>query len=515
MDTQKLDVLLEAKQISKQFPGVLALNKVDFKVYAGKVHALVGENGAGKSTLMNILSGVYTDYQGELLLEGRPLRFAGTADAQNQAVAMIHQELNLIPNLTVSQNIYLGREPLNAFGLIDVSTMQAEAAILLKKLHFDAGPDQLVANLRPGQKQIVEIAKALSLRAKVLIMDEPGSSLSEKESKLLFQLIKDLTQEQVGIAYISHKMQDVMQLADYITILRDGSVVEACPLEQISEEQMVRKMVGREYQHFFVKRQHSLGSKLLQVRNLSLQDSRAGDKYLLRDISFSVRAGEVLGIYGLMGAGRTELLQALFACYGGKTEGSILVEGSPLKLKNTAEALNRGLALIPEDRQSEGLVLAMNIQQNITLASLKDFLKNGLISFKKEREQSDRLRSRLKIKSYSGQQLLAKLSGGNQQKVVLAKCLLTKPKILLLDEPTRGIDIHAKNEIYKWMDDLAEQGLALVVVSSELPEIMAVSNRILTLCEGRITASFERPDFDEENILKAVLPDYLIKTDAL
>lgn len=501
------EILLEARHISKQFPGVLALDDVGFKVYAGKVNAIVGENGAGKSTLMNILSGVYSDYQGEVLLCGRPVSFSGTADAQRQGIAMIHQELNLVPYLSIAQNIFLGREPLNALGLIDFSKMKRDTVDLLERLHFDESPEKLVIDLRPGQQQIVEIAKALSLQAKVLIMDEPTSSLSEKEAGILFRLIRELTENGVGVVYITHKMNEISLLADYVTVLRDGCFIEACPMEQTSVDELVRKMVGRERKDFFIKRQHRLGECLLAVKDLCLRDPLREGKYRLKDISFEVYAGQVLGIYGLMGAGRTELMEALFGLYGKQVEGRVFVKGRQVKFNNTNAAVAEGLALIPEDRKTEGLVLDMSIEQNTTLASLKNFLKHGLLSFKKERATAEEMRSKLEIKSYSGLQLASQLSGGNQQKVVLSKWLLTKPGIVLLDEPTRGIDIHSKNEIYKLMDDLAGQGMALVVVSSELPEIMAVSDKIICLCEGRLSGRFERDEFSEEALLKAALPD--------
>lgn len=507
MDKSNPEILLEACHISKQFPGVLALNDVSLKVYAGKVNAIVGENGAGKSTLMNVLSGVYADYQGEVLLCGRPVHFSGTAGAQKQGIAMIHQELNLIPYLDIAQNIFLGREPLNTLGLVDHKRMKRETLALLERLHFDESPDKLVIDLSPGQQQIVEIAKALSLNAKVLIMDEPTSSLSEKEAGILFRLISDLTQNQVGVVYITHKMDEITLLADYVTVLRDGCFIEACPMEKTSVDELVRKMVGRERKDFFIKKQHPPGECMLAVRDLCLRDTLHAGKYRLKDISFEVYAGEVLGIYGLMGAGRTDLMEALFGLYGKKTEGQVFIKGRKVQLNNTNASVAEGLALIPEDRKNEGLIPEMSIEQNTTLASLKDFLNYGLLSFKKERAKAEEMRSKLKIKSYSCQQLVSQLSGGNQQKVVLSKWILTNPKIILLDEPSRGIDIHSKNEIYKLMDDLAGQCMAIVVVSSELPEIMAVSDRILCLCQGRLNGHFERDEFTEEALLKAALPD--------
>lgn len=500
------DILLEARNITKRFPGVLALDNVSLEVYAGKVNAIVGENGAGKSTLMNILSGVYTQYEGDILLHGQKQSFQSSMDAQEHGIAMIHQELNLVPYLNIAENIFLGREPLNAFGCIDQKKMHRQAKAILDDLHFDIPTDTSIIDMRVGQQQMVEIAKALSVHAKVLIMDEPTSSLCESETQILFKLMRELTSKGVGIVYITHKMDEVVQLADHVTILRDGVLVEKMPMSSTTIDEIVRKMVGRDRKDFFVKRSHTYGKERLRVEHWSVRNQRNADKYILQEVHFSLHAGEVLGIYGLMGAGRTELFESLFGMYARQTQGDIYVDGEKVLIQHPEDAVEKGLALIPEDRKLDGLILDMNIEQNTTLASLKQFLRNGFLSFSKEASITDEYRDHLQIKSYSSKQLVGQLSGGNQQKVVLSKWLLTHPKVVLLDEPTRGIDIHAKNEIYKLIDDLAEEGMAIVVVSSELPEIMAVSDRIVTLCAGRITANISREDFSEERILKAALP---------
>jgi ribose transport system ATP-binding protein len=499
-------LLLEAVSVTKRFPGVLALDGVDFKVRAGAVNALVGENGAGKSTLMNILSGVYTAYEGTLHLEGKPVYFANVADAQQAGIVMIHQELNLVPHMTVAENIFLGREPLDAAGLIDYSTMKANAKLLLDRLHFDASPDCLVVDLRVGQQQIVEIAKALAKKAKVLIMDEPTSSLSEKEVCLLFKLIRSLLAEGRGIVYITHKMEELRLLADYVTVFRDGRSVYESAAGGCCLADLVKHMVGRDTKDFFVKTNHAKGAERLSVDALSLQDPLHQGRFLLQGVSLSVSSAEVLGIYGLKGAGRTELLEALFGVHGKRVSGRIHIDGQLVTINTPEEAIQHGLALIPEDRKRDGLVLGMTLEQNTSLASLWQFLTHGLVSQRKEHLEADRYREQLHIKSHSCSQEAGQLSGGNQQKVVLSKWLLTHPRILLLDEPTRGIDISAKNDIYALMDKLAGEGMAIIVVSSELQEIMAVSDRILTLCEGRLTAAFDKADFTEEAILKAALP---------
>ncbi len=499
-------IIVEARNITKRFPGVLALDHVNLRVMAGQVNALVGENGAGKSTLMNILSGVYPDYEGEVLVNGEIQHFQSVTDAQQQGIAIIHQELNVIPYLNVAENMFLGREPLNAFHLIDKRRMHREAKQLLQRLHCDIDTHTRMIDLRVGQQQIVEIAKALSLNAKVLIMDEPTSSLSESETHLLFDLIRELKSQGVGIVYISHKMDEVRQLADYVTIMRDGCFIEEVPMSETSIDDIVHKMVGRDKKDFFVKQQHEQGDIVLETRNLCLKDAIHPDKNLLNNINLQVRAGEALGIYGLMGAGRTELFETLFGLYPEYTIGEVLVNGTKVKIQHPEDAVKCGMALIPEDRKTAGLVLGMNVCQNTTLASLSECLNIGLLDQGKEEKVAEDYRQRLNIKSYSLEQLAGQLSGGNQQKIVLAKWLLTGPKVLFLDEPTRGIDILAKNEIYKLMDELAAQGMALIVVSSELPEIMAISDRILTLREGEIGAEFQRDQFNEESILKAALP---------
>ena len=486
-------ILLEARGITKRFPGTVALDGVDFRVHAGKVNAVVGENGAGKSTLMNILSGVYTDYE-------------GTLDIRARGVAMIHQELNLVPEMTVAENIFLGREPRTVLGLVDRKKMELDARALMQRLGTGIAPDQRVRDLRVGAQQIVEIAKALSQQAEILIMDEPTSSLSERETQTLFDLIRDLKTKGTGIVYITHKMAEVSTLADTVTILRDGRLVREISFADTSIDEIIRGMVGREGKDFFVKNPHPVGNPVLEVEGLGLADPYRKGRQLLQDISLQVRAGEVLGIYGLMGAGRSELLGSVFGLFPDRVSGTVKMDGHPVRIASPRDAVRLGLALLPEDRKLEGLVLGMDIAENTTLAALETLTGRGLLNARAERIKTDEYRTRLDIKSHSNRQLAGELSGGNQQKVVLAKWLLTGPRVLFLDEPTRGIDISAKNEIYKRMDELSAAGMALVVVSSELPEIMAVSDRIITLRDGRIGAEFTRDQFTEENILKAALP---------
>ena len=500
-------VIVEAQEVTKRFPGVLALDKVNLRVIAGKVNALVGENGAGKSTLMNILSGVYTDYEGEVLVDGVVQHFMGVTDAQRKGIAIIHQELNLVPYMNVAENMFLGREPLTRLGLVDERRMHHETHEWLERLHLQVDTHTLMGDLRVGQQQLVEIAKALMLNARVLIMDEPTSSLSESETDILFALIEELKTKGVGIVYISHKMDEVWRLADFVTVMRDGQLIKEVQMEDTTTDEIVRMMVGRERKDFFVKAEHPIGDPMMEVVQLSMRDAEHPTRMILDDISLTLRKGEVLGIYGLMGAGRTELFEAIFGLHPKVVSGTILIEGKDVPIHHPQEAVKYGLALCPEDRKREGLVLGMSIEHNTTLASLAVCLSRGLLNSTKERKHADDYRNRLQIKSTSAEQLAGQLSGGNQQKVVLGKWLMTQPRILFLDEPTRGIDIHAKNEIYRLIDELAQQGMAIMVVSSELPEIMAISDRIITLRQGRIGKTFERTEFTEEAILKASLPE--------
>ena len=516
------NIIVEARNVTKRFPGVLALDQVSLRIVAGKVNALVGENGAGKSTLMNILSGVYPDYEGEVLVDGEVQHFRSVTDAQQRGIAIIHQELCHISYLNIAENIFLGREPLTRLGLIDHRRMHREAKQLIQQLHLDVDTHTLMADLRVGQQQLVEIAKALSLNVRALIMDEPTSSLTESETELLFSLMAELKAKGVGIVYISHKMNEVWRLADFVTILRDGTFIAEKDMTEITVDEIVQLMVGREKKDMFVKSSNAEATEaeqpgsaegalksdaILTVEHLYMRDAEHPDKNFLNDISFSLRKGEVLGFYGLMGAGRTELFESIFGLHPKLVKAEITIDGETVSIRHPEDAVKHGLALCPEDRKTQGLVLGMSIKHNTTLTSLEQCLSRlGLLDESKEGTISEQYRQSLSIKSYSVEQLAGQLSGGNQQKIVLAKWLLTNPKILILDEPTRGIDINAKNEIYRLIDRLASEGMAIIVASSELPEIMAISDRIITLRQGTIGAIIPRSDFKEDTILKASLP---------
>jgi len=500
------DVLLAARGIAKSFPGVRALDGVHITVRRGRLNALLGENGAGKSTLMNILAGVFPPDAGEILFAGQPAQFANPRAAQLAGISIIFQELNLVPHLSIAENIFLGREPRNALGWLDSARMNREAAALLTELELDADPRTAVARLRVGAQQVVEIAKAISFQSRVIIMDEPTSAITQHEVAVLFRLIQRLKARGAGIIYITHKLDELAEIADDITVLRDGKFIAAKPFAETTRDEMVRLMVGRDLTDLFPKTSAPTGEEVLRVHNVSLRHpERAGD-FVVRNVSFSVRRGEVLGVFGLMGAGRTELLQSIFGLHPGGASGEIWMENRLVPIHSASDAIRAGLALAPEDRKGDGLVLIQSIAENTTLACLEKISIAGVLQPARELAIAGHYAERLRVRTPSVYQAVRNLSGGNQQKVVLAKWLATEPKVLLLDEPTRGIDINAKKEIYTLVDELARSGLAVVMVSSELPEILGIADRILVLAEGRVTAEFKRGAATEEAILQAALP---------
>ena len=499
-------IVLEAKCIHKAFGGIKALDDVSTEIHAAKVNAIVGENGAGKSTLMKIFSGVYQDYEGQIFLDGREVFFSNPREAQNSGIAIIHQELNLIPYLSVAENIFLGREYVSPLGLIDYQRMNQETVVLLNKLNLQIAPETVVSDLRVGQQQLVEIAKALSQQARVIIMDEPTSAISEREADILFRLIRSLVQQEVAIVYITHKLEELFRIADRVIVMRDGKVVGSESLAAISHDDVVRMMVGRDIKGFFVKTKAAQPEDIFRIQDICLAHPERPGHYLVNHISFSVKKGEVLGLFGLMGAGRTELLETIFGLHPARSSGSIFLDDRRIQIDSPGTAIRSGVALVPEDRKLEGLIMEMSVRANITLASIKQTERWGLLDNRMEKRQSSNYINRLRIKAASDKEKVENLSGGNQQKVVIAKWLATNPKVILLDEPTRGIDVNAKNEIYKLISELAAAGLGIVMVSSELPEILAISDRIIVLSEGRQTGEFEPKQTTEEMILKAALP---------
>lgn len=506
MRTEEGNIVLQATGISKLFPGVKALDNVDLTLRCGRLTALLGENGAGKSTLMNILAGVFPADSGEVNLAGEVVRFSNPREAREAGISMIYQELNLVSNLTVAENIFLGREPLNRFGLIDTAMMNRQATVLLKQLDLAVAPTTPLGNLRVGQQQIVEIAKAISTDARVLIMDEPTSAITEHEIEVLFRIIGDLKQQGVAIAYITHKLEELTRIGDDAVVMRDGKLIGAAPLKDLDHDAIVQMMVGREMKELFARKPTRPGEEALRVENLSLAHPERPGRFLVRNVHLRVRRGEVLGVFGLMGAGRTELLETIFGLHPKTSTGEIFVNGNSTKFLSPVDAIEHGLALAPEDRKHEGLVLEMSVAENASLACVPRLERFGLVDESAERRLVAKSIDRFRVKTPSQKQIIRNLSGGNQQKVILGKWIATEPFILLLDEPTRGIDVNAKGEIYSLIDELANDGLALVVVSSELPEVLAISDRIVVLCEGRMTGEFTRAEASEETIMKAALP---------
>ncbi|NOY78503.1 MAG: sugar ABC transporter ATP-binding protein [Calditrichaeota bacterium] len=485
---------LEMKNIVKTYPGVQALKGVNLAVEAGEVHALVGENGAGKSTLMKILAGAEPMDSGKLFVDGQEIQLSGPSDAQKKGISMIYQEFNLVPEMTVAENIFLGREPVKSkVGLIDWKTLRMQAAQLLERLDAHINVQARVSELSIAQQQMVEIAKALSYKARLIVMDEPSATLTEHELAHLFKLIKDLSQTGMAVIYISHRLEEIFEICNRVTILRDGEWITTRPISEISREEIVRLMVGRELGEEFPKVPASTGRILLRVTHLS-----SGNR--LKNASFEIRSGEIVGLAGLVGSGRTELARAILGL-GPKTSGRLELEGKPLTIHSPMDAIKAGIALIPEDRKGQGLVMGASVRENVTLASLKKFSRSGFILSKKEMRAVQKMVNDLRIKTPSINQPVQFLSGGNQQKVVLAKGLLTESKILIFDEPTRGIDVGAKQEIYHLMNDLVKSGMGILMISSELPEILGMSDRILVMHEGKLVGDVTRADATQEKVM--------------
>jgi D-xylose transport system ATP-binding protein len=493
---------LEMRNITKTFPGVRALDGVSFDLKPGEIHALVGENGAGKSTLMKILGGVYPhpEYGGEVVIEGDVQKFGGVRDAEKANIAVIYQELSLVPEMSVGENIFLGREP-RRFGVIRWEELYRRARALLDDLLLSLDPHTPVRSLGIGQQQLVEIAKALSHNARILVLDEPTAALTDTEVETLFGILNKLRDRGVGMIYISHKLNEVLRVSDRITVLRDGRTVGTNPVNDWTESQIIARMVGREVGDIFPLMNHDQGDIIFEVENFSVADPAVAGKKLVDNVGFSVRRGEVLGIAGLMGAGRSDLLMAIFGAHAGRVSGEVKLEGRRLHITSPADAIKQGIGFVTEDRKRFGLVLGQTLLKNMTLAGLRRISGRFITSVDAESAAGERSMKELRIKANSVFAIAGTLSGGNQQKVVLAKWLLTNPRVLFLDEPTRGIDVGAKQEIYAQINVLAKSGLAIVLVSSELPEVLGLSDRILVLHEGRITGEFTRGSVTPEAVM--------------
>ena len=486
--------LLEVRGIGKQFPGVRALHDVGLHLDRGEVLAVLGENGAGKSTLMKILAGVQPPDSGEIRIDGNAVTIASVPDAMAQGVALIHQELNLATNLSIGANIFLGREPKKR-GFIDERKIEKEASHFLDLVGLKIDPREIVGNLTIGRQQMVEIAKALSIDARVLIMDEPTSSLSQKETESLFAVIRDLRSRGVSIIYISHRLGEVKELADRVTVLRDGENAGDLAKEEINHERMVSLMVGRDLSQFYPHQPHTPGEIALEVKDFR------SPVHPQHPLNFSIRAGEIVGVAGLVGAGRTEMIETIFGVLP-PVGGECWVAGELVSIRSPRDAIRAGLALAPEDRKQQGLVLEMMVRENLSLASLSRDQRKGFLNLKKETEISEEMIRKMRIKTPSDRQVVRYLSGGNQQKVVLGKWLAMRPRVLLLDEPTRGIDVGAKQEIYGLMEELARDGVAILFVSSEMEEVIGMSDRAIVMHEGCITGELRREQLSEEAIMR-------------
>lgn len=506
MEENNNDYLLSLKNISKVFPGVKALDSVNLNIRRGEIHALIGENGAGKSTLMKVLSGLYPvgTYDGEIWFDGEKVAFSTVRESENSGIQIIYQELALCKYLSIAENIYLGNERSNKYGLINANETLLQSRKYLEKVGLNVDPGTMVISLGIGQQQQVEIAKAISKRAKLLILDEPTASLTDAETENLFNIMRQLKAEGVTCIIISHRLNEVFEIADAVTVLRDGQVVSTDPVKEMTTEKMIMNMVGRDMSNVYPRVHHKQGEKVLEVKNWSVFSPEVRSHKLVDDASFSIYKGEVLGISGLIGAGRTELALSIFGCYKGFTKGELLLDGKKITINNPSESIAHGIAYLTEDRKRYGLVLDMNLQDNIALASLEKMSHWNIVNNGVKCISADKMISDMRIKTPSSEQLAGNLSGGNQQKVVIGKWLLTSPRILIMDEPTRGIDVGAKWEIYNIINKLVDEGVCVVMISSDLPEILGMSDRIMVLSEGKLTAILDnsKQEITQDNVMK-------------
>lgn len=503
-------VLLEMKNITKLFPGVKALDNVNLKVNQGEIHALVGENGAGKSTLMNVLSGIYPfgTYTGDILYDGQECRFKTIKDSEQIGIVIIHQELALVPYLSIGENMFLGNEQKRGFGMVDWDKTHNEATKHLKEVGLNDDSKTLIKDIGVGKQQLVEIGKALAKNVKLLILDEPTASLNEEDSEHLLNLLLSLKKQGITSILISHKLSEISNVADRITVLRDGATIETLTkdVDDISEDRIIKGMVGRALDDRFPKRVPKIGKVAFSIKNWSVFHPLYDGRQVVKNVNMNVREGEIVGIAGLMGAGRTELAMSVFGkAYGKQITGSLELDGKEVELNNIQQAIDNGVVYITEDRKSAGLILINDIQENISLARLDKVSKNGILDKDKENSVAEDYRKKLNIKTPGVDQKVSNLSGGNQQKVLLSKWIFAEPKVLILDEPTRGIDVGAKFEIYTIMNNLVKEGKSVIMISSELPEILGMCDRIYVLYEGRIIAELNRNEASQENIMKHIL----------
>jgi len=498
------EIILDIQNVTKQFPGVTALDKVSFKIKRGEIHGICGENGAGKSTLMMILKGVYPwgTFDGNIYYDNKELKLEGGSirQASDEGISIVFQELTLVPNMTVGENVFLGREPKTNVG-INWNKLYADTQEILDEYNLDINANAVVKNLGVGKMQMTEIAKALSEHAKVLILDEPTSALTDDEIEQLMEILKNLKSHGVTCIYITHKLSELFRITDSVTVLRDGKVITSQPTDQLTEEALIKYMVGREIRERFPKGNRKPGKEILKVENLHAVHPNEASKEVIKGVSFNLKEGEIFGIAGLMGSGRTELVSTLFGEFGKISQGRVIMEGQEISVSGANNAMKKGISLVPEDRKRYGLVLIQSVQENISLANLDQFSKWYKIDFDSERNATNKFAKRLSIKAPSLAVLCQTLSGGNQQKVVIAKWLMTNPKILIMDDPTRGIDVGAKYEIYKLMNELSEEGIAIIMISSELEEVIGMSDRIMVMNQQRSMGIMEKKDFNQEKIM--------------
>jgi len=488
------NVLLQMEHIRKEFPGVVALKDVSFELRAGEVHALLGENGAGKSTLIKVLGGIYAAESGSISIKGKPVTIASVQDAHNNGIAVIHQELVLVPHMTVAENIFLGREPATKGRIVDYQKMKADAKAILDSFELNIHPDDEVGSLTIAEQQMVEIIRALSFNSHILVMDEPTSSLSEKDVGFLFDTIRKLKKSGVGIIYISHRMSELKQITDRITVIRDGEYIGTRDTAEATNDELISMMVGRKLTSYYTRDYGNPTETVLEVRGLS-------DGKLVKDVSFELKKGEILGFAGLVGAGRSEVMKCIFGI-DPVVKGEILVGGKPVKIQNPEEAMALGIGFVPESRKIEALFPVMSVMYNITLKTLKEFIHGIFVDNRREIAITKEYVDGIDIKTPSYAQLTGNLSGGNQQKVIIGRWLATKPKILILDEPTKGVDVGAKAEIYAIINNLAKQGVAIIMISSELPEVINMSDRVVVMSGGLVTALLPREELSQERIMK-------------
>jgi ribose transport system ATP-binding protein len=506
MKSMTENCILAGVGIVKRYPGVVALDGVDFEIRPGEVHGLIGENGAGKSTLMKILAGIVQPDAGVIRLDGEPVQLSSPRIANDRGIAIVHQELNLVPYLSVADNIYLGRETVTKLGLIRTGEQIRSCREWLSQLDSSIDPRSTVGRLPVGQQQVVEIAKAISGKARVIFMDEPTSALSHAEIDSLFRQIRSLRAFGTSVVYVSHKLDELLSITDRITVLRDGTRVQTVPTAQSTRDSIVKLMVGRKLDELYVYSSpgHNRRERL-RVESITYRKSPSS-RPVVDAVTLAVSSGEVLGIFGLMGAGRTELLESIYGLHSPYVTGTLVMDGEVCCIRTPQQAIHHGLGLVPEDRKRQGLIPSASVAKNISLANLRDLTWNGWISSRREHHLAQQAVEQFSIKTPSVGQSVKTLSGGNQQKVVLSKVLSRRPKVLMLDEPTRGIDVSAKREIYALIDQLKKQGMAMIVVSSELPELLGIADRIMVMCEGRRTAEFHRSEATEENVMQAAVP---------